>query len=548
MVLGNMKLLENGLDSFGKSLTKLFELEKGQEKVDEFVLKDILLSFHHSLETLFKFLISEKNEYLIYEHLKNIFENRSLNLNCDHSENTITFLDAYNRVIVLYSEKSINKVYEALKTLNTIRNGLTHHEIDLDIREVENIIAIILSWVLGIFSKYIKNFRDFLKDHKIDSNVKDLYSRNQAWEISTLIEGLNSLKSAKIKLSDINSDNIKRKKLSEQILSENKKLSLSICPICNGKYFFEKGTVIEDSNIIENYSECLFCGFSLMRDILILKHTSYLEYDNISDFIIGRLKNALYDYSHDNKAMVEEPVKKIIRNPNAFKEFYYNTLRSEISDILCFIEDNLEVTLNYNSEDDVTMYLMKAIDNISCDNRVRFLDLCADLRILLNFFNKCFEADPDGIKNEFQFNQNTLLLAYSDVLNIYQNWKAKKNSENSFYTFIRDHRCYDKILDDILYETSDGDIWTSLAGSPACDYGTVDRVTADYGDLDYIYEVIKNDDVVILKCIFEVFIGTECYYDHEFFGNGSTEIYVKGNIIYDKNEDDLKLDDILLIG
>ncbi len=72
-----MKLVYNGLDSFKRALLKVFNIENEEEQEVEFVLKEIILNFHHSLETLFKHLVQEKNEYLIYENQKEIFEDEA---------------------------------------------------------------------------------------------------------------------------------------------------------------------------------------------------------------------------------------------------------------------------------------------------------------------------------------------------------------------------------------------------------------------------------------------------------------------------------------
>ena len=56
-----MNVKENGLDSFRKSVSLLsrIHLEKGSENY-EFLLKDAIISLHHSTETLFKYLVKDK--------------------------------------------------------------------------------------------------------------------------------------------------------------------------------------------------------------------------------------------------------------------------------------------------------------------------------------------------------------------------------------------------------------------------------------------------------------------------------------------------------
>lgn len=70
-----MRLIDNGLHSMQRALETLFKLDDWHRtKEIEYELKDIIINFHHALETLFKLLIEQKSEYLIYEKLKDHFE------------------------------------------------------------------------------------------------------------------------------------------------------------------------------------------------------------------------------------------------------------------------------------------------------------------------------------------------------------------------------------------------------------------------------------------------------------------------------------------
>lgn len=68
-----MNLVDNGLDSLRKALLALFNMDNIKDSED-FALKDIIINFHHSIEVLFKHLVSEKNKFLIYENQELIFK------------------------------------------------------------------------------------------------------------------------------------------------------------------------------------------------------------------------------------------------------------------------------------------------------------------------------------------------------------------------------------------------------------------------------------------------------------------------------------------
>jgi len=126
-----MNVLDNGIDSLQKALQSLNNIDKVNEEKIEFELKDIIIRVHHSIETLVKYLIREKNEYLIYDKLDKVFENKRASK--ESKKNTIQFLDAINRICILYEIKISDNDYDKIKDLNEIRNSITHYEINLDI-------------------------------------------------------------------------------------------------------------------------------------------------------------------------------------------------------------------------------------------------------------------------------------------------------------------------------------------------------------------------------------------------------------------------------
>lgn len=67
-----MKLLDNGFHSFKKSIKSLNNLDINNIYINdeyEYEIKEIIISLHHSIETLFKHIIREESKFLLYDRL-----------------------------------------------------------------------------------------------------------------------------------------------------------------------------------------------------------------------------------------------------------------------------------------------------------------------------------------------------------------------------------------------------------------------------------------------------------------------------------------------
>lgn len=98
-----MKLRDNGLDSFKKAIKKLQQINNISPGDYEYEIKDIIISLHHSIETLFKHMIQEQNSLLIYEDIpgycKAVNEGRPT-----AKIETIKFLGAVQMLITIHSQ------------------------------------------------------------------------------------------------------------------------------------------------------------------------------------------------------------------------------------------------------------------------------------------------------------------------------------------------------------------------------------------------------------------------------------------------------------
>jgi len=149
-------LLDNGIDS----LTKVKEsLDKFDELVKDYsfhLIKDATISLHHGTEILLKYLLSSRNESLIFENLNKYIEAKEelqqlkikkpykkatgfgieyyykyniFDTNRGNQLKTITLIEALRRVEYLIDIEISDAVKGAVHYLNDERNKIVHHSI-----------------------------------------------------------------------------------------------------------------------------------------------------------------------------------------------------------------------------------------------------------------------------------------------------------------------------------------------------------------------------------------------------------------------------------
>jgi len=171
-----------------------------------------------------------------------------------------------------------------------------------------------------------------------------------------------------------------------------------------------------------------------------------------------------------------------------------------------------------------------------------------NMGFLFNFYEINANQKVQCKNNEYIVNNNIIMCSYDDIWGIYGNWLKRKNNEDEMLTYFQNHKDYGEILKTILIDVENGDIWSRLVGSSLCDFGTVDRVEAYCGDVEYREMFIKTEDKIEIVSIFQVNISTELYSDHEFISNGSDNIYIEAKIILDKITNSMEIEQLKLLG
>lgn len=175
-------LLENAIDSLKStynSLEKYKEIAIGGEHL----VKDAVLSLNHANELLFKHVLKEENEFLIFSDIhkymsakekmiekqkKNVFE---VNPNL----NTVGFYEAIRRLELLCEKTVPDNFKSALLYINKKRNEITHYEIVMDQDEfrlfIDNLEAT-YEMTISFFSEYEKELIFLLSEARFEVSLE----------------------------------------------------------------------------------------------------------------------------------------------------------------------------------------------------------------------------------------------------------------------------------------------------------------------------------------------------------------------------------------
>lgn len=408
-----MKLLDNGFHSFKKSIKSLNNLEINNTYINdeyEYEIKEIIISLHHSIETLFKHIIREESKFLLYDRLEDVFDkelNKIIDPNKKNNKelHTISFMDAVTRVIVLKDIKISNAKYNLFETLNEYRNSLTHYEFDMKNKDIEHLLANIIPIVYNILSTQINEFSQFARINDLESNVSDINKNELIWKLSRYYDLLDKVNKADDKLKEYDNN----KGLINQFYENHKKNKdniYEICPYCNKKGVFKKiNTVIIGLSEKAYSGKCEYCNFELNKEeaLFILneffdgqtyknRHEYYIldeleniiSIDDLKDEEIREKINQLY-ISYSDK--VQATLIKILENKievlcEEFSERYFEQNISgdvEYGEVM-LIDGSVDINL-YSYDVDITddEELIKYINNINILTRgdIEFIDRVA---------------------------------------------------------------------------------------------------------------------------------------------------------------------------
>ncbi|MFT4413207.1 hypothetical protein ACLM5H_05025 [Fredinandcohnia humi] len=182
-------LLDNGIDSLKATANSLNILGS-----DDFVeppyhhMKDAILSINHANEILFKYLLKDKNEHLIYRDLEAyikakkqmIAEQKDNVMDTKVRLDTVNLFEAIERLELICELEIPSELKRVLTTLNGYRNKLMHYEIELSEDKVGQLgfmISKAYEKTIDYFNEHVEDFEDMLEEARVEMTVEDYWSQ-----------------------------------------------------------------------------------------------------------------------------------------------------------------------------------------------------------------------------------------------------------------------------------------------------------------------------------------------------------------------------------
>ena len=224
----HITMLDNGIDSIQKGFTDYLEYTesiKGKTvpaPEDYYILKQAILSTHHGVEILLKYILYCKSEFLIIDEFKNEYKKAYKEKTEDNLDSvfqtsnaykihTITYDEALERVKYFTDTQLSDQLITKLQELNIIRNALTHAEVFVEDSKIDSLFDNLLIELDVLFLKAIgptyktfygyseikanyDKYMDFLDTHKMEIMKDVVEAFSKAAEKTHLYSGQEEVK------------------------------------------------------------------------------------------------------------------------------------------------------------------------------------------------------------------------------------------------------------------------------------------------------------------------------------------------------------------
>ena len=184
----HITMLDNGIDSIQKGFNNYLEYTesiKGKtipDPEDYYTLKQAILSTHHGVEILLKYILYCKSEFLIIDEFKNDYKKAYKEKTEDnlasvfqtknaYKIHTITYDEALERVKYFTDTQLSEQLITKLQELNIVRNALTHAEVSVEDSTIDNLFDKLLIELDVLFLKAIgPTYKTFYGYSEIKAN------------------------------------------------------------------------------------------------------------------------------------------------------------------------------------------------------------------------------------------------------------------------------------------------------------------------------------------------------------------------------------------
>ncbi|MEK8208462.1 hypothetical protein NST41_22905 [Paenibacillus sp. FSL L8-0696] len=165
-------LLENGVDSLKSAYNSIDKISLLIEGV-EHNIKDAILSLNHAIEILFKLILKQKNEYLIFSDIgkymnakkQMLIQGKSNVFEVSSELKTVTLNESVKRLELLCDIQIPEIFIAGIDKFNVTRNKLMHYELELseaEVNETTRDLKGLYEQAVNFFGIYIDNILDLL--------------------------------------------------------------------------------------------------------------------------------------------------------------------------------------------------------------------------------------------------------------------------------------------------------------------------------------------------------------------------------------------------
>lgn len=178
-----LSLLDNGVDSLKATYNSLEDIHYLLEGVEHRV-KDAILSLNHANEILFKLLLQQRVECLVFIDIE-AYMNAKAEMNSKGKNNvfevkpglqTINFSEAIRRLELLCDIEVCSYLKKSLNYLKQKRNQIMHYEINLNEGEFNSIINKLVNcyeYTIRFFSKHINGLSELVEDARLELTLDE---------------------------------------------------------------------------------------------------------------------------------------------------------------------------------------------------------------------------------------------------------------------------------------------------------------------------------------------------------------------------------------
>ncbi|MCY8371954.1 hypothetical protein [Bacillus haynesii] len=173
-----LSLLDNGVDSLKATYNSLEDIEYllvgGEHRI-----KDAILSLNHANEILFKLLLKQRAECLVFIEIE-AYMNAKEEMNVKGKDNvfevkpglqTIGFSEAIRRLELLFDIEVCPYLKKSLQYLKQKRNQIMHYEIELNKGEFVALVEKLkkcYEYTIRFFSAHISGLSELIEDARFE--------------------------------------------------------------------------------------------------------------------------------------------------------------------------------------------------------------------------------------------------------------------------------------------------------------------------------------------------------------------------------------------